>query len=60
MKVKVYEIYEDGRDLYKELEDVLSITISSGNYVVVLSKEDYFQKLVHLFNIARFKLEVEM
>ena len=62
MKIKVYEKYEDG--FYNEYVDdcstdsdsvnVISITESDGNYIVVLDKKNYFGKSVFLYDKKRF------
>ena len=61
MRIKVYEKYEDGFDEYiddystdADHVNVISITESDGNYVVILDKENYFGKSVFLYDKKRF------
>lgn len=61
MKIKVYEKYEDEYDEYiddystdAKNVDVISITESDGNYVVILNKENYLGKSVFLYDKKRF------
>ena len=60
MKIKVYQKYPDG--FYKEHDftddEVLSVTLSDGNYVILLCEEDYFGKLVYLFNADSHRIEI--
>lgn len=57
-RAKVYELDSRGKwNKYKEFEEnIVSITISDGNYIVTLEKEDYFGKLVFLYATARHKI----
>ena len=66
MKIKVYERYNDGYDEYiddyskdKEHVDVISITESDGNYIIILDKENYFGKLVFALGVYE-DVEVEL
>lgn len=61
MKIKVYDRYNDRYDEYiddyskdKENVDVISITESDGNYIIILDKENYFGKLVFAYDKERF------
>ena len=61
MRIKVYERYEDGFDEYMDdysndadHVNIISITESNGNYVVILDKENYFGKSVFLYDKKRF------
>ena len=40
-------------------EEVASITISNGSYVVTLTKEDYFGRLVYLYDAECYKITLE-
>ena len=45
--------------LEKEFDEKVScIASTDGNYVVVLSEEDYFGKLVYLYNMNQYKIEI--
>jgi hypothetical protein len=60
MTVKVFQqnfIHE--WDIIKEFEEkVISITAIDGNYIVVLEKEDYFGKLVYMYDMNEYKIEI--
>ncbi|XBX09883.1 hypothetical protein QMP26_18640 [Enterocloster clostridioformis] len=38
-------------------EKVISITVANGYYVLVLEQEDYFGKLVFLYDMSKYKIE---
>ena len=59
MNVKIYIRNFDGTwDLEKEFDEkVISITVANGNYVLVLEQEDYFGKLVCLYDMSKYKIE---
>ena len=59
MNVKIYIRNFDGtQDLEKEFDEkVISITVANGNYVLVLEQEDYFGKLVFLYDMSKYKIE---
>ena len=40
-------------------EEVSSITLSNGSYVVTLEKEDYFGRLVYLYDAGDYKITLE-
>lgn len=60
MNIKVYAKDTDGFYLDKTYDEdpVLSVTTSNGNYVIILENEDYFGKLVYLYDVKRFKIEI--
>ena len=59
MNVKIYIRNFDGTwDFEKEFDEkVISITVANGNYVLVLEQEDYFGKLVFLYDMSKYKIE---
>ncbi len=40
-------------------EEIASVTLSNGSYVVTLEKEDYFGKLVYLYDARCYKITLE-
>ena len=43
---------------YKIFNDVVSVTDTKNNFLVTLREEDYFGKLVHLFNRSEYFIEI--
>ncbi len=58
--VKVYKMnFDKTWSLEKEFDEKVScIAATDGNYVVVLSEEDYFGKLVYLYDMNQYKIEI--
>ena len=58
--VKVYKLnFNKTWSLEKEFDEKVScIASTDGNYVVVLSEEDYFGKIVYLYNMNQYKIVI--
>lgn len=58
--VKIYiRNFDNTWNLEKEFDEVVtSIIATEGNYVVVLEREDYFGKVVFLYDMSKYKIEI--
>lgn len=58
--VKVYKLnFDKTWSLAKEFDEkVTCVAIADGNYAVVLAEEDYFGKLVYLYDMNQYKIEI--
>lgn len=58
--VKVYKLnFDKTWSLTKEFyEKVTCVAIADGYYAVVLAEEDYFGKLVYLYDMNQYKVEI--
>lgn len=58
--VKVYKLnFDKTWSLAKEFDEKITcVAIADGNYAVVLAEEDYFGKLVYLYDMNQYKIEI--